>query len=180
MRISALRIPGSQTGHRSRFGLFSLVLFTTAWCAGCGEDWPAETHPVTGKLTVNGEPAEGAVVTLYPVGEKVDQRNSKPWGIVDDDGVFDLQTYEKGDGAPVGEYVVTIKWPRDINDMSQAMTDRLGKAYSNPDKSEWRVTIEEGNNLLDPIEITGAKVQPKDKAQPPRKGPPGPVMGKRG
>jgi len=176
MRNYAPRIPGRQTSQQ-RFGLFSLVIFTATWCMGCGEDWQAETHPVTGKVTVNGKAPEGAVVTLYPVGEKVDKRNSKPWGIVDGDGVFDLQTYEKADGAPVGEYVVTIKWPWDVNDMSQAMTDRLGKAYSNPDKSKWPVTIEEGENILDPIEITGAKVEMKPPSKTGGKvpGPPGPM-----
>jgi len=179
MRFVALQIPDDLTRHRQAGG-FLLLLCAIFLCTGCSDDWRAETHPVTGKILVNGKPPEGAVVTLHPADEKVDKRNSMPWGVVDADGVFHLQTYEKGDGAPVGEYHVTIKWPWDVNDMSLAMTDRLGKAYSRPEKSKWQVTIVEGGNILDPIEITGAKVvmEPPSKTGGKSPGPPGPSMGR--
>lgn len=144
---------------------------TTIWlaclvCLGCGQDWHAETYPATGRVTINGQPAEGAVVTLHPTGQKVDQRNSKPWGIVQEDGRVTLKTYEKGDGAPASQYNVTIKWPEDLSKPSTAMTDRLGGRFSRPERSQWTVTIEEGENELEPIEITGAKVQKKRHSSP--------------
>jgi len=125
---------------------------------GCGGDWKAETHPVSGRVIINGKAPQGAVVTLHAVGEKVDKRNSRPWGIVQDDGTFTLSTYERGDGAPAGEYDVTIKWPEDVTDLSKAMTDRLGGRYSQPEQSQWRVTVQEGNNVLKPIMLKNVKV----------------------
>lgn len=145
-------------------------------CSGCGgEDWQADAYPASGTLTVNGEPAEGAVVELHSVGQQPDVRNSRPWAIVQEDGSFTLSTYGSGDGAPAGEYDVIVRWPPDVSQPS--LTDRLGGAYSTPAGSPATVTITEGENPLPPIEITGAKVSSKDAAAAPRRGPPGPMMG---
>jgi len=154
--------------------LFIPVLLLLQGCRG--EDWQASTYPAQGRITINGKPPEGAVVELHSRGEeKPDVRNSRPWGIVQSDGTYSLSTYEKSDGAPPGEYAVTIRWPPDVSQPSFA--DRLGGAYSTTRKSKWSVTIEEGENELPPIEITGARVQSKEHARPPRQAPPGPGMG---
>ena len=148
-----------------------------ASAVGCQPSWQAATHPVAGSLMVNGQPASGAVVTLYPVGEKVDTRNSKPWGVVDAAGEFRLQTYVKEDGAPAGEYMLTVKWPWDVNDMSQALSDRLGGRLALPDKSEIQVQVIAGDNQLEPIAIDGVRLATKPAAAGGRRvaGPPGPM-----
>lgn len=152
-----------------------LALAGSFVCVGCGgEDWQAETHPASGRITINGEAPVGAVVELHSTGEKPDVRNSRPWGIVQEDGSYTLTTYERGDGAPSGEYAVIIKWPPDVSQPSLA--DRLNGAYANPERSPWTVTINDGENKLTPIEITGAKVLSKEQARPPRRAPPGPGM----
>jgi hypothetical protein len=153
----------------------ALAALTTALCQGCGgEQWQAETYPASGRITINGEPPEGAVVELHATDEGPDVRNSRPWAVVEEDGTFTLSTYERGDGAPPGEYAVTVKWPPDVSQPSLA--DRLAGAYARPEQSRWEVTISEGENQLPPIEITGATVQSKEGARPPRRAPPGPGM----
>lgn len=141
-------------------------------CLGCGENWQAETHPAGGQLRVNGEPAAGAVVELHSKSEAVDVRNSRPWAIVQADGSYTLSTYESGDGAPIGQYVVVVRWPPDVSQPSLA--DRLGGAYARPEKSLWTVTVGEGENELPPIEIEKAKVRPAESAggRLPQPGPP--------
>ncbi|QDT52425.1 hypothetical protein Pan44_04360 [Caulifigura coniformis] len=124
--------------------------------AGCGESWEADTYPAHGELFINGKPAAGAFVTLIPAGEKVDIRESKPWGFVQDDGSYSIRTYEAGDGAPAGEYKLTIVWRFDPR--GQAETDRLGFVYSRPEKSQWAVTIEPGENELPRIELDNVKI----------------------
>ena len=156
---------------------FGIALLSCAALIGCGEkDWHAETHPTRGRVIINGQPAAGAVVELHSTGEKKpDVRNSRPWGIVQQDGTFTLSTYESGDGAPPGEYAITVRWPPDVNQPS--LEDRLGGAYTKPDQSKWRATITEGDNELPPVEITGARVQAKGQAgasSPPPTGPPMP------
>ncbi|RUL83183.1 hypothetical protein [Tautonia sociabilis] len=129
-----------------------LVLFAISAFAGCGESWEAETYPASGRLTINGDPAEGALVQLHAIGEPPDERNSRPWGKVRSDGTYTLSTYRNEDGAPAGEYALTITWPPDSSVPS--LDDRLGFTYSDPGRSKWKVTIEEGENELPPITLT--------------------------
>jgi hypothetical protein len=158
---------------------FKLCLGTVACLClvGCSEGWQAETHPASGIVTVNGEPASGAVVTLYPKGEKVDVRNSRPWAIAAPDGSFQLQTYEPGDGAPTGTYDVTVTWPLDVTKMDLAMIDQLDGAFSRPEKSLWEVEIQAGDNQLAHVEIEGVKLKSETKSTKPRGLPRGPEMG---
>lgn len=168
--------PNHSDNPRSHLPLVLLLtVATTAACVGCGgEAWQAETQPAEGVITVNGEPPVGAVVELHPTGEAADERNSRPWAVVRDDGSYTLTTYEPGDGAPVGEYAVIVKWPPDVSKPSLA--NRLRGAYSDPKRSQWQVEISEGENQLPPLEIEGAKVLSKQQAGPPRGSPPGPEM----
>lgn len=150
-----------------------LWLSGLACCVGCSDDWKADTQPVEGRVTINGEPPEGALVHLYPVGEKVDIRGSRPWGMVEADGTYTLSTYELGDGAPVGEYTFTITWP--VDPSTPSPTDRLGYAYSSAEKSDYGVTVVEGVTELEPIEMTGVRVEENPQAsRTGRPGPPGP------
>jgi hypothetical protein len=154
-----------------------LALAACTLFPGCGgEDWHAETYPAHGRVTINGEPAAGAVVELHATGEKPDVRNSRPWAVVEDDGAYTLSTYEKGDGAPPGDYALTVRWPPDVSQPSLA--DRLGGAYATPAQSQWSVTISEGDNQLPPVEITGAKVLPQEQTGAAAQRPSGPPMGK--
>lgn len=151
----------------------SFVMFACL-CTGCGENWQAKTYPASGTVIVNGTPAGGAVVKLYPVSGKVDDRNSRPWAITDSNGAFQLKTYQAGDGAPLGEYDITVTWPVDLNDMQLAMVDQLDKQFSTPQKSQWKATIAEGDNVIAPIEISGVKL--KSAKQASRRLPRGPEM----
>ena len=82
--------------------------------AGCGEDpgvtdRPA-TVPVSGVVTLGGNPVEGATVTFHagvPAPGQTAQGNSAV-GQTDAEGRFQLKTFEANDGAVPGEYVVTI------------------------------------------------------------------------
>lgn len=167
--------PHLASGRRRFRWRFLLAAACLPLCAGCGEDWQAETYPAHGRIAINGEPPAGAIVELRSVHAQPDVRDSRPWGVVDAEGRFVLSTYEAGDGAPRGEYKVIIRWPPDVTQPSLA--DRLGGAYATSDKSQWSVSIEEGENELPSIDITGAKVASKEKAVAPRRAPPGPLTG---
>lgn len=136
--------------HPAR-SISALAIFIAATCSGCDDGWKASTYPATGSLLINGEPAENALVQLISDGTEVDVRNSRPWAIVQPDGSFILSTYARGDGAPAGDYRVIITWPPNPHVMSRA--DRLGHRFDEPDESQWRVTINEENNVLEPIRL---------------------------
>lgn len=83
--------------------LFSLALLTG--CTGSEEvsDRP-KTHPVTGTVLLDGAPVEGAQVAFNPEG--VDAEGA--FGRTDAEGRYELTTFDSGDGAVAGNYVVTI------------------------------------------------------------------------
>jgi hypothetical protein len=131
----------------------SLLILT-----GCGDEaWQAKVYPASGTISINGAPPAGAVVTLNPTGNPIDVRNSKPAGVVGEDGSYRLTTYDPNDGAPVGEYALTIIWPWELT--SGSSTDRLKSAYQDPAKSPRKVTISTGENKIPSIELVGVKIQ---------------------
>lgn len=70
--------------------------------AGCTpkSDNPA-TVPVTGVVTLDGQPVEGANVMFQ-------SPEQGSFGLTDAQGRYELQTFEPGDGAMPGEYRVAI------------------------------------------------------------------------
>jgi hypothetical protein len=75
---------------------------------GCGGGDSEVKHPdrtkVSGTVTMNGAPVEGATVTLHPV-----QKGNAAFGITNASGKYQLGTFEKTDGAIPGEYKVSIQ-----------------------------------------------------------------------
>ena len=141
---------------------FALLLIAAS--AGCEGDWRAETHPASGSISINGEPPVGALVHLDPVGSKVDERNSRPWGKVREDGSYTLTTYERDDGAPAGRYRLTVVWP--VDPATPSPEDRLRNRFSEPEQSPWEVSIAEGEHKLPPVEVEDIKVLPGKEAAP--------------
>jgi len=149
---------------RAKGRCWVLLLFFSLPVLGCDEDWQAKTVPATGRVTINGQPPEGAIVHLYPVDEKADIRNSRPWGIVQEDGTYRLSTYERDDGAPPGTYKFTIKWPFDYTKPSTA--DRLNHRFDSPEESQWTVTVEPDKTELEPIALTGVQIADQPGSSP--------------
>src|SRR5262245_30863632 len=81
--------------------------------AGCGPGTPNGNVlcPVEGRLLVSGIPAANAHVTFHPIEGAAGTALSV--GRTGPDGSFRLTTFAAGDGAPAGEYVVTVVWPND-------------------------------------------------------------------
>ena len=145
-------------GWHARGALGVIVLVVTATSPGCGRSSPdrVEVFPVSGKLLFEGKPAAGAWVFLHPQNEEIAAR---PKGaVVDDDGTFAVGTYELDDGAPAGNYKVTVEWRRPIGGASTSDQDEvppnvLPSAYANPATTPVRVTVEAGENEIPPIAI---------------------------
>lgn len=102
-------------------------------------------YSVHGKvLDKNNKPAVGALVMFHPVPNDDPQAN-KPNATVGEDGSFALQTYEKEDGAPAGDYVITLEW-RAQNVASfgpnKLGEDQLRGRYGDPKVSNIKFTVE--------------------------------------
>ncbi len=133
-----------------------LCIFLLCGCGAEQEPRPA-LQPAQGKLLINGEPAPGAMLVLSPAdGKTLNARGSRPRANVGEDGTFQVTTYQSGDGAPAGEYLVGILW-FDNPDSSHPW-DQLGNKYANPETTGIRISIQEGENQLEPIAIDNARL----------------------
>jgi hypothetical protein len=105
---NARRRPGME---RPRWFLLAGILLV-AILVGCGKTRFPDRKPVVparGFVFFNGKPAAGAVVSLQPEGD-AQQGALRANGRVGDNGEFSLTTYVTADGAPPGDYIVTVYW----------------------------------------------------------------------
>jgi len=138
-----------------RFRLLGVALFLIV--AGCsGRVSPPATVPVSGSVTFSGQPAAGIRVTLNPQFKM----GRITWGVVGESGPtgeFVVGTGGRGNGAPVGDYIVTFTKPRIAEDLERNGTemevDDFEGKYSDPAKSPWKVTIKKGENRLGPFHL---------------------------
>ena len=75
--------------------------------AGCSDgprgDRPFTTHPVTGIVHIDGQPAERVQVDCHPAADSSTVKYMLST-VTDKDGRFSLSTYDSGDGLPEGTY----------------------------------------------------------------------------
>src|SRR5262245_44200649 len=80
--------------------------------AGCGQTDPNAAYPVRGQVLYEAKPPVGALVVLHPLIRPTSSDVPRPHGEVKNDGTFELTTFKPQDGAPPGDYAVTVEWWR--------------------------------------------------------------------
>lgn len=151
MSITAVR-------RRSRFGRVlrgALPLLAATGLAACsGGEGRTLTFPVQGAVKYRGEAAPGAFVVFHPVsprpGEPV-----RPTATVGPDGSFRV-TSDDGDGAPAGEYAVTVDYYKPVGTGSdlQRGPNVIPPRYGRPETTPLKVTVRAGANTIEPFAIT--------------------------
>jgi hypothetical protein len=139
-------------------GAFLTVLVCSCSSGNGGDRLPV--YPVKGKVLFRGQPPVGAVVLFHPL-SYTDERTGMPRGEVDENGEFEVSTYTTHDGAPAGDYAVTVTWYTNAREAEQDErhaepsrgTERLGNRFSDPKTSPIRRTVKEGTNELELIEL---------------------------
>lgn len=151
------------TGARrvSRPRRIALLSLAVALIAGCSTkvDHGVALHPAHGQVMVAGKPEAGVQVRLHPVGKLDDMDAPRPFAETGSDGKFILGTFEAEDGAPAGDYLVTIFWPGKEQGPNGA-PDQLAGKYTNITKPPFRVTIKAGENELESFKIDPAGPNP--------------------
>ena len=136
--------------------LWAAALGAVAGCSGRDPRQKA-CYPVEGQVLVKSQPAAGAIVAFQPAsgGNPQEWYAGYPLATVGADGTFHVVTYGNQDGAPAGEYIVTIVWPgeRDPKDEEASPPDKLNGQYADPTKSPLKAKVENGPTKLAPFNI---------------------------
>ena len=154
-QVRSVRNTLGQTALWNRNGgrqtLLVLMICCIATTIGCSEsETRLTTHKVTGRIEKKGVGVPNATIIFHP--KNPPAGFIKPRAISNAQGEFTLTTYESGDGAPVGEYEVTLEqW---LNDNPQVgATNRLPKKFGTPNASGLKASVAAAQNILPPFEI---------------------------
>jgi hypothetical protein len=131
-------------------GLLTLVM------AGCQkQDARVAVYPVNGKVTFKGEAPSGAFVAFHAA-QPLPADTPTPTAKVQPDGSFSLTTFEGNDGAPSGEYAVTIQWSpiKKVGAEYKALPNVIPTKYADAASSPWKVSIRDTPNDLPALDIT--------------------------
>lgn len=133
----------------SRWPLVSLLLLLMA-CSRSSR--PVPLFPVSGELTFEGKPCNGALVLLHPTGES-NPPTPRPRAIVQSNGAFEVMTSKPGDGAPEGEYTLSVEW-RKVDDHPEQGMSLIPSRYGDPKTSGLKVIVKAEANVIPPIRLT--------------------------
>lgn len=155
--------------NRNLLILLGMILL----CAGCRHDAGLEgLVPVEGIVTLNDEPVENAFLLFRPIGQ-----GQAASATTNTDGRFSLMTFQPGDGARSGEYLVTvtkketrgeirIERPDGTNQKivhdNREIVNHLPEKYAAPCSADLKITIPETGDAELEFALTGeADTTPK-------------------
>ncbi|MGD9856481.1 MAG: carboxypeptidase-like regulatory domain-containing protein [Planctomycetaceae bacterium] len=124
-------------------------------CSGSSDKWVQgrePVHPISGRVTLKGEPVEGAILIFHSTAKELSAQ-----GRTDADGNYSVTTYEDGDGAVLGEHIVTVRKTKEVKKPTKYHTEDepsyatfteelLPKESSSKQTSKLRVTVAEGGS----------------------------------
>lgn len=143
--------------------LAAVAILITATLSSCGGPPRVEVHPVRGKVLYRNQPVVNAWIVFHPQGGSDEVQKIRPSGRAGPDGSFVLTTYDEGDGAPAGDYKVTVEWPTENPDDPSDPDDPEGSIprgpdwfqgrYANPATTPLTATVKPGENSLEPLQL---------------------------
>lgn len=127
----------------------SLFLAFSTLCviSGCGGG--PELIQAVGKITVDGQPARGAVLLFHPTSQGQTTVSS---ATAKEDGTFTITTNTLP-GIPIGTYTVTVSWP-DPDHTPSDTEKMMGTAEPGKDLLKGRYILREKSQLSVTIEGT--------------------------
>jgi hypothetical protein len=123
---------------------------------GCSQDTSMpKLGKVHGKVTYKGQPVDGGRVVFTPATGKGGETGQGASGEIGTDGTFEMTTFNTGDGAVLGQHIVTVVVPQKGEmpkpDKTSRIEYKLPKnvtppKYAAADKSPLRCTVVEGSS----------------------------------
>lgn len=130
------------------------AILGAALVAGCGKG-RTPVYPTEGQLLIGGKPAANVFVLFHPAGA-AGPEVLRPSATTDSEGKFRLTTYEAYDGAPAGEYVVTLLYEPVNSPLSRpkGKPPKVPAEYTKVETSKLRATVAaQPGNVVEPIKL---------------------------
>lgn len=144
--------------HRIMLGsLAGLLLIGLLFLVRSLEPHDSGMYAVTGAVQIEQGVPSGAFLVLHPVHRHATLK-ALPRATVGPTGRFEVGTYDRADGAPEGDYVVTIEWRPLVKQGEESIPgpNVLPLEYSKPDTSRLRVRVARGANEVGPLHISSS------------------------
>jgi hypothetical protein len=139
-----------------RFCSLPASLIMCCLLVGCGGRRHAPVCvPVNGHITYRSKPLAEAIVVLHRVGGDV-EGFQKPTAVTDADGNFTLTTFNLNDGAPPGDYEITVEQRALVTGGEEPVRSGpnvLPPKYAKPANSGLKYTVVDGENTIPPINL---------------------------
>ncbi|MCE9532372.1 MAG: metallophosphoesterase [Planctomycetes bacterium] len=107
------------------------------------------THPVRGFVYFDGAPPAGATVAFHQKATTMGKDSYRVIadGLIEGDGSFTLSSNGPFDGAPVGEYFITVVYDgRYPFNGKKIKNDDIPSKFTKPDTSDLKATVKSGPN----------------------------------
>lgn len=136
----------------------ALLVALLGTVVGCGQGGPSLVQ-VTGSVSVDGKPANGATVIFHPTDKEM---KLIPAATTDENGKFKLATSAR-EGVPVGSYDVTVTWPdpsvqptpaQKLQGLGEPGPDLLNGKYQKKGASGLKADITSSTKELAPFQLT--------------------------
>jgi hypothetical protein len=109
---------------------------------------------VHGKVTYKGQPLDGGHIVFNPATGKGGESGQVATGEINSDGTYEMTTFNTGDGAILGQHIVTVTFqkgempkPDEYSRINYVLPKNVTPTkYAAADKSPLRCTVGEGNN----------------------------------
>jgi hypothetical protein len=135
------------------------LCFGSIGCSGAAGRPPLAK--VSGTVTHNGKPVTTGSVVFTPIGDSQSGSARIATGQIESDGSYTLTTYDTGDGAVLGQHIVTVE-SRISGDAMKKMNLKadgtiayklpkttIPDKYNRPDRTPLKHTVEAGTNKID-------------------------------
>jgi len=136
-----------------------IMLLGVSWAlllSGCGKQkqtWET-VYPARGTVTYKGQPVANAEIAFFPQDDSMPE-TIRPRAKTTEDGEFVVWTYQQGDGAPAGNYKVTVVHHNivEVRDVLVTRPNDLPPKYARLQTTDLVAEIGEGETELPPFEL---------------------------
>jgi hypothetical protein len=156
-KIESQRLTIKRNAMKIVCAVLGTLLLSAIGCSKSQDPNRVPVFPTNGSVKLEGKSAKGAWIVLHPKGAGSRSTESsviKPHGKVGSDGTFELTSYVTNDGAPAGEYTVTLELRKALkypNGNAGPGPNLVPKEYARVDTSPLLVQIKPGQNALPAI-----------------------------